>query len=214
MSEFAYPARNRPTAVLVLGILHIVFGSLYLLLATCGGLLLLAGADKMTPKDQTELQARAQEHLRQEYPLLTALGPALQVLNVALAAVLVVAGAGLLNMRPWARRASLGYAFTHLAVLAWTLVTSVLYTLPALNAFLEDEAARNPKAASLASLMRAGMPVGIGVNAVLMAYPVVVLVTLLRPSVRAAFAAPEGSDATPDPPRAWGDGPPEGSFTR
>lgn len=190
MSADALPARRPPAGVVALGILHVVFASLYLALVTCGGLLHLTGAARAATPGHAELQARAEQYLRQQYPLLMALDPVLQALYVGLAVVLVVAGTGLLKLRPWARRASLAFAVVFLGALAWTLVTTAFFFAPALNVFLAGEAARDPGFAALAPQTSVwGVVV---VHAVLMAYPVAVLVVLLRPAAREAFAPTGG----------------------
>jgi len=144
-------ARNRPVVATVFGVLNIVFGGLAVLgvlwaLARTGPLLVRSGWQPM-------------------HPLWWVASSCVRLL---VSGVLVLAGVGLLTLRPWGRPLSIGYA---IFAIAFVLATAVV------NALLL--AARGHVVwAAAAGLAR--MCVGL-------LYPVVLLVFMLHPSVAAAL---------------------------
>jgi hypothetical protein len=198
-------APQRPTSVLVLGIVGIVLGAFGIL----GG---LAGLLNYVV---TLLYPAAMTGFR---PSSWAVGLALG--GLAFGAVEVWCSIGLLRGRAWARRAMVRWAAAYLAFIVLSTLVQCLVVLPemleSLNATLAAApAARGPTSAP-ASVSAAGTPtaafagmmsasmyasavIGMFVATI---YPVFVLVFMHRPNVRVAFdgAAARAGDATAAPP--------------
>src|SRR4051794_11643492 len=107
--------RNRPTSVLVLAILQIIFGSLGLLGSLCGVGMQLAGGGSMfggqAPQGMPDIQALLRERVpHYEIVLLGGL-----ILGLISGTVMIVSGVGLIRMRPWARVLTIGYAIYYIA---------------------------------------------------------------------------------------------------
>ncbi len=149
-------ARNRPVVATVFGVLNIVFGGL----AVLGMLWALARVGPLLVRGITVEWER-----EPMYPLWWVASSCVRLL---VSGVLVLAGVGLLTLRPWGRPLSIGYA---IFAIAFVLATAVV------NALLL--AARGHVVwAAAAGLAR--MCVGL-------LYPVVLLVFMLHPSVAAAL---------------------------
>src|SRR5690242_1585299 len=94
--------RQRPTAVLVLGIVSIAFG----VLGICGGLAELAGLlVGSRASHSADIPADVQLWLR-----------LLRIVNVSLRVILLASGIGLMFMQGWARILSMVYAVLHIPV--------------------------------------------------------------------------------------------------
>ncbi len=185
---------NRPKAVLVIAILNFVFGGLWLLYLTCVGIVvsLFAVIAKNMPPPPPG-QPNPMEVLR----VFEAVPGYIQVLIVAgvsavlIHVVLIVAGFGLLKMRPWGRWASVAYAVVMIVgVIAFTTYT-IVFVNPAVIAWAEDfnrkmgaaAPPQNPTANTFSSA---------GSSLVYIAYPIALLIVLFMPSVSAAFAGRPG----------------------
>jgi hypothetical protein len=205
--------RKRPTAVLVLAILHLVGGTLGLLLTLCGGGFQLAGGGQMfaggpgganqppQAKSQQEFQKRFEKHLEAELPHQKAVTYTSLGLDLVLAVMLISGGIGLLSMQPWARVVSLVYAVLSILAKIFGLI-NLAFTWPVMSAFIEQEARRDPNLQMMASMMPPIMAVTAVVTALLMIYPIVVLVILLRPPIVAAFRGEVPPPAEEEEP--WG----------
>ncbi|HZY86564.1 MAG TPA: hypothetical protein VFE78_17145 [Gemmataceae bacterium] len=220
-------ARYRPTAVLVLAILHLVGGGVGLVMDICGGAVAAAGSSfspgagqSPQAKAQQEFQKRMEQRLDQEIPARTAITYASLAVNLLLDILLLAGGLGLLSMQPWARTVSLVYAVLSILTKVFTLA-NLAFSWPVINRFLEEEAAKNPNLGPITSMM----PAILGLTAVftflLMIYPIVVLIVLRRPSVAAAFRADARPNEPAEPPdfldaeRPFRPGePPSDAFTR
>jgi hypothetical protein len=210
MSDYSIQQR-RPAAVLVLAVLHLVGGSLGLLAGLCGlagqamqGV--FAGPGGAAGNPGIVLQKKLEALPGQQAFTLGELGA-----NLVLDVMLITAGIGLLNLRPWARTLSLVYAplaiLKRLAVLAYTFMVII----PRFDAIVREWLAEvNRQGAGpgpglpvegFADTMRITMTVSAIVSALFIAYPVVVLVLLNLPSVKAAFkgqAPPPPADLPED----------------
>jgi hypothetical protein len=217
-----WDVRRRPTAVLVLAILHLVGGGLGLVLALCSGAFLLATDGGASPlfspgpnpppqvRSQQEYQKRLAQHMAQEVPFQKPLSYANVALDVVLDVLLVAAGVGLLSLRPWARTASMAYAVLSLLLKAVGVV-ALAFTWPVMTEFTRQEAQRDPNLAMVASLQPVILFTSAATLVVLAAYPVAVLIVLTRPSVVAAFRPAPAEP--PGPERRAGEGPAGGDIT-
>src|SRR5262245_29453386 len=136
--------RYRPTGVLVIAILHLVFGGLGLLMDLCG-LAAQLGAQKVflmaIPEPQRTQQLQVQEKMEQtieeRLPGNKLINIGEQVLALAFDGMLLTAGVGLLSMRPWARTLSLTYAA--LSIINRILITAytVIFVMPAMKLVMD-----------------------------------------------------------------------------
>jgi tetrahydromethanopterin S-methyltransferase subunit F len=107
--------------------------------------------------------------------------------SLVVSLILIAAGLGLLKMRPWGRTTSIVYAVLVIVSQVAQFVASTVYVNPIVDAWMADWTARHPGAE---------MPFGITTSPILgilgtlfgMVYAVVLLVFMLLPSIRQAFA--------------------------
>ncbi len=216
-------APRRPTSVFVLAILHLIFGGFGVFAGLCSGVIVAIGPANIMPQPPPpppgapkmpfppDLAARQQRFIEQAIPYYQATQVAQAALWVVLAAMLVVAGVGLLRMRPWARKLSLAFA---IAAIAWQLawvVFSVSFLFPAMGDFYTQMEKEFPQAGFLWATSRAAVWAGLLVVPLMLAYPVVVLVLLNRRTVVDAFAGRPAAPAAPerDRPAGWHRPPPD-----
>jgi hypothetical protein len=114
---------QRPTSVTVFGILNIVFGVFGLLGTAVNVLMMFINADAATVQANPILQ------LQQQQPFFAAMMKINVVLGFVASIVLIIAGIGLLYMRSWARKVSIGYAIysivsviLFMALIGWFLM--------------------------------------------------------------------------------------------
>jgi hypothetical protein len=202
--------RNRPTVVLVMGILNIIFGGIGLLCGLCGVLTtvfkdslgkMLAGI----PGAGQSIEAQ-QQMMEREIPNFTAIQTTSQVVTLLFAVILLLGGLGLVFVRKWGRWCCLFYALTmpviQIANLYWT-ITQV--NPVAIKAQVESQAEMMkkmnqpnpmPQDTSL-MVMAANVMAGLMVGIVVI-YCLILLVTMLLPSVSRAFAGPSANTSQPE----------------
>jgi hypothetical protein len=206
-------ARERPASVLTMGILNLVFGGLGLICLCVGafGLAVLFGLVGAT-KELEDLMAA----IERELPAFRAIMIAQIALGVLLNIVLLAAGVGLLNMQPWARWASVGWAVTIILL----QVASLIFTLAIVNPAMEKatkEWASKQKGATVSTSPGSGMQqsvssiCGAAFNII---YAIALLIVMFLPNVSAAFAGrpiqrrpfgDEGEGGDRPPQGRWGD---------
>ena len=203
-------ARKRPTAVLVLAILNLVFGASSALCYLCvGAVVALVAVALGQPGARQDPALRdlkdALASLNQQAPLLVPGMIADAVFSVVLALLLCLAGLGLLGMRPWARFLCLFCAAADLLAQAGSLVFRYAYVNPAMDRWEQTFRAGHPQMQGDPFSLLGNSPVGdlVAGSSVFFsaAYDVAILIVLLRPSIAAAFAggtAPEGQRAQED----------------
>lgn len=178
--------RQRPTAVLVIAIFHLIFGGLGLLCGVCGGIMDLVG----TPNAQTGASAQqarkevTEQVLSQRVPLYRAYTIGNRVSGVLTSLLLVAAGIGLLQLQSWGRWLSVGYAALSLLVNFIGFVWTLAFFTPAYNEIFRRLPPQNDQERMAADIARVTGP---AVPCVIMIYPVAVLIVMLLPSVGAAF---------------------------
>src|SRR5262245_45794346 len=108
-------AQARPTSVTVMAILNIIFGSLFTLMCMCEGASLVMNAAGMNPgQGGNDPNVRMMEQLMSELPGYMVVRVATFLLNFSLSVLLLVSGIGLLNMKSWARVASIIYGVVNI----------------------------------------------------------------------------------------------------
>jgi hypothetical protein len=194
------PTSNRPVAVLVMAILNIVFGAIGCLVngcCLCGLPLLpnLAAASKNAPNPDLEMLAAAYQDL----PVWRASALGISGLDLALAAMLLIAGIGLIAMRPWGRITSILYGV--LRGLAEILGTGIwiFYVEPAGQDWQIVYMQKHPNAAKLFGTGFSGQYIN---GALAAAYALALLIVMSLPSVKASFASRSATSEMEDYYRA------------
>jgi hypothetical protein len=163
---------NRPTSVTVFGILNIVF-AVFGVLATLGSVALFL--PQMTNGSNPVIKL-IHENATYATWLKLSIG-----LGLLVSVALLAAGIGLLQLKPWARIFSIGYAVYSLVMIpASMLVNFFLLTRPLLA---QAHQQHGPEAAGAIGAAIGGL---FG-SCFGLIYPVLLLIFMLRANVKAAF---------------------------
>jgi hypothetical protein len=184
--------RARPTLVVVFAVLNIVFGSLSFLFTLCSGVGQVA-LDRMSRSGLARANilkdmAEASDQLRQEVPGYGIAGPAAVVVLLVLSLTLVVAGIGLLKMKPWSRRITIIWSWALILYeIAWTTYQVTLIN-PVQLRIQQQMMAKQAKAMPdfLGSTLTAVITVVFAL--LIIVYAVGLLVVVCLPAIQAAFA--------------------------
>jgi amino acid transporter len=205
--------KTKPVVAIVLGILHIFFGSLGVICNLCGGAALIgvyvffkALYDQAPPQEKKELDDLWQA-MSASVPGLMVFVAGEMVISMVMGFVLVIAGIGLLGVKPWARSLSIIWAVGRIVVVAATLVITLAFVNPATQKFNKDMEKwvermekRNrppgsgpPPKSAFSGFGSTGNPAvdiatSLGGAVINIAYAVVVLILMLIPSTGHAFA--------------------------
>jgi hypothetical protein len=186
--------KQRPTAVLVIAILHFVFAAL----GVCG-LISLAVQPAMQaaqPADQQRLQREMEAKMAEKIPGYQAQQVGDMAVNILFTIMLFAAGLGLLQMQNWARLLSIVYAVLSLLHKAFMLVFGLVFVQPVLSPLMNEVVAQSPdfqkmdpkQVEQVSQLMSTAITTGmVCCPLVMMVYPVVVLIVMMLPGVRRAF---------------------------
>lgn len=187
-------ARYRPNVVFVMGILNIVLGGIWLLITMCGA---ASNAFTLTTKSASAFNPVLDK--MKEVPGFVPFKIADSCWSFLFAIALIVSGIGLIKMKNWARATSV--VFSVLSLLEQ--IGAVIFTFAVISPALGDAMQDQPF-----SQLMGNSPMGIAIQvaaaAMGMIYPIALLVTMLLPTVRAAFAGrlppPEPDKDNYDPP--------------
>jgi hypothetical protein len=198
------PFRPKPrtwsTTVQVIGILHLVFGGLTFVFGLVGGVMQAIGVTNFMPKMPapppragmpafpTDMAERLLRYMEEVLPFHRAALLTQAALALILSAILVIAGIGLLNKRPWGRKLSLAYGVLSIVFQIAGMVYTVAFMFPAMSDFYRQMEQEYPNLALLFSSARVGMWAGLVAVPVGLIYPIVVLVLMTRRGVVAVFA--------------------------
>jgi hypothetical protein len=207
--------RPRHPAVVVLAIFHFLMAACcgvcnlggLVLSVSGGGKPLVPAANPQEAKVLEELTQRMEQAVQRNFPGYYAYQVVKAVSWLVLSLLLVLSGIGLLLMQRWGQVLSLIYAVLGLllvwadALVNWTLV------LPAEHGVLQQPLpGAQPEMLQVARLTT---DVALIIGPILQSlYPLIVLVVLLWPSVRAAFRQPESIPPAGEEPFYPGEGPP------
>ena len=125
--------RRRPPGLTTMGVLNIVFGSLFLLCSLCNGgqLMMNTAAANRGPRGfLREPGAEMLEALKAEIPGYMAIEVSRHLLHLGLAILLLTAGIGLLNMQRWARVGSIIYAVATIILEIGSLIFQLAFVNP------------------------------------------------------------------------------------
>ena len=190
---------NRPTSVLVIAILHFVFGGFGLVCAASTGAMQLAGSKGFMAGMQDAKQVKAQEEtekaLQEKLPHAKAVETAETGISLALSLMMIVSGIGLLKMAPWGRSLSIGYALVSILVKILGAVYAFTFTVPVMKELLPKQiaaqAGNQPGEQQAAEMAQKFAEMALNLTPIIvlltMIYPAVVLVIMFRPKVTAAF---------------------------
>lgn len=192
--------RNRPTAVLVMAILNFVMGAIYLLSYSCGGLALIglrAMKNMAPPAGKGPNPFGEMYDMYESIPGFIALTITFSILAIAMAILLIVAGMGLLKMRPWARQACVAYSIYGILSGLFSFVYTLTLANPAIVKWQEETMQRQGRAIPSLSSISGSFSDFFAFAGLLwaLAYPIALLIVLYRPSVSAAFAEQSVSPA-------------------
>ncbi len=165
---------SRPTSVTVFGILNLVFAALgvFGIITTLAMVRLAAGTNNP-----------AMQVMRDNPAFLAWLKLSIP-LGLLSAVMLTACGIGLLMMKPWARKLSIGYAFYAIVLSIVGMVVNYLWMI---RPMMEQAAQKQgPEAAGAIG----GAIGGLAGGCFSLIYPILLLIFMTRPKVVAAFRGP------------------------
>jgi len=205
MSEGASARRERPAAVLVMGILNLVFGGLGLAYyLCCGGLamLLFSLLSKVAIPGGNPISSFP-KIMDKNVPGFIEFFIAAAVVKVILAICLIVAGFGLLTMKSWGRYLSIFYAIVTIITVIGGQAFQMAYVNPRMPGFIREweaemmriqQAQGGGKIAARPAPTPAPVPLGTNPSGSVFglvigsAYSIALLIVMFLPHVIAAFA--------------------------
>jgi hypothetical protein len=164
---------QRPVSATVFGILNIIFAAWAICGAVFSGVILAvqAGAAKQNPVLK----------VMEDDPFLSAWMKVSMPLAIAAGAALLAAGIGLLLLKEWARKLSLGYAIYAIVMALVGVVINLVFVFPRL--MKEVGGKQGPEAVGA----QIGMIAGVAGGVLGLIYPALLWFFMTRPHVRAAF---------------------------
>jgi hypothetical protein len=182
---------ERPSAVLVVAILQICFGSLGLLGSLCGGGMQLAGGAKMfAPPPGAQAPPDVEGMMRAKVPYYMAVQYGGLALGLVSGTVMVVGAIGLLKVRPWGRHLTIGYACYNIVSSILGFIFTMTVTRPIMKevwAELRADPKLPPQAANVLSMTETFTSFFIYASLVFLVYPISLLIVMFLPHVREAF---------------------------
>lgn len=180
-SNLPYPLVGEPVVVKVFGILHLVFAGLGILGASWGLFIAVVGNPflKLAPSSP---QIQAQLDMQAKLNPMTIVTNSLSLL---IAVPMIIAGVQLLKKRKTALKWSNIYAFSSLGAKAIALVLAFIFVIPAMQEVATTIVPSSDGGKAMGKFMVVGAIGGVLVSLI---YPVLTLVLLNRPRVKAWFA--------------------------
>jgi hypothetical protein len=169
----SHPAR--PTAVTVFGILNLLFGAFGVCCLGFSAAAMFIPFGPEMSRDNVPLQ------LMEESPLYRNFNRAEMVLGIAASIVLIVAGIGLLRLRPWGRKLAIGYGIYSVATDVIASIINLGFVFPIL--FQKAESASGIAMAAVWIALFSG----IAATVCGLTYAGLLLYFMYRPNVVAAF---------------------------
>jgi hypothetical protein len=189
--------RERPTAVLVMAILNLIFGSMGFFCYLCAGGSLLFMFTVKIPNPPGMGTGGMYDGLLENLKSIPGYWPITITtlsLNLALAIALVIAGIGLLRMKPWARWTCVVYSIVDIVLSIFSGIYTFRYVNPVMlewqQEFSHKMHAANPAAPDMSGMYNLGSQnIQAAAGVVLgIAYAIALLIVMFLPSVSAAFA--------------------------
>jgi hypothetical protein len=206
---YLMPRDRRPAAVLVVAILNMFFGGMNLLGLLCAlpSMALLVAIMPPVPGSDKNLFRDMYDAVNERFPFLYFLIGS-TILTLLLNTGVLTSGIGLWKMRIWARRMAIVCALAQIALVLITPIFQILWINPAMADWQEHfhKTMAGPNAPPPPTIFDSGMYNVISIFAALFGsiYPLIVLIILFLPHVRAAFAgaAPAEPKSIDDLPEA------------
>jgi len=167
--------QQRPTVVTVFGILNIVFGASALICIPIG---LIISFGLMQAHGNPILDALQGNRVYVLWTLISS------VLGILAATVKITAGIGLLKLQAWARITSIGYAIYAICIAIVSMIMTAVVMVPLIQ---QSHPASGPEGAAAIGGMIGGIAGGIGGSCIALIYPILLLIFMTRPKVKAAF---------------------------
>lgn len=197
MSAIMPLPRRRPTALVVLAILNLIFGGFGLLFGGLGLAMNESGAaewfaqfQKNQPNQIKGLSyGEIMTQMAERIPSVVIVQRVAGVAGALTSLFLVLSGIGLLKLRPWGRYFGFAYVAVQLPVHIANSIFSLVWVTPVMRDIMNEALARMP-----AGFMHDWMQFWLGVSGLFsivtiflsLLYPILVLVVLLLPSVKQA----------------------------
>ena len=202
---------RRPTALVVVAILNLIFGGFWLLCGGAGLALNESGAAEWLAKFQKNQPGQIKGlsygeimvQVAERVPSFVVVQRIAAIAGLLTSLLLVLSGIGLLRLRAWGRYLGFAYVAVQLPVHIANAVYSMLYVTPVMAKIMDEALAKMP-----GGFMRQMMEFSLGLSssagvvgiAMTLVYPLLVLMLLLLPSVSQAFkkqAAPASGSSAP-----------------
>jgi hypothetical protein len=180
--------QKKPTSVVVIAILQLVFGILGLL----GVALNLSGAGKqlnaMNQQNQPIKPEQLEEKVAAKIPHYQLIQNVSMGISGVLCLLMILSGIGLLGLHSWARLLAIFYGILSILITLGSALYSFAVVGPA-YAEIGDEVTRQggPEAQMLGTILKFTGYIAAGCGLVTIIYPLIVLLIMFRPAVRAAF---------------------------
>jgi hypothetical protein len=183
--------------VLVIAILHFVGGGIGIMNSLCGlaglavsGAIMGGGFGPLAPGGKS--QVNPMRDLEDKIPAYQAMLYTQHAVSFGLSCFMIVAGIGLVQMKPWGRTLSIVYALLSILNHVFMDIYNFGFVLPGTKAMMRDMMAQDPQVAKtpMGPMMENMVMIGPVIQALFIIYPIVVVIIMLLPPVRAAFLAP------------------------
>jgi hypothetical protein len=195
--------RKKHPAVVVVAILQLVFGSIGLCLAlyNLSGLpkrMAAASQQNLPPGQRQFSQEEIEKRLEQRFPNYHLMEKAQQGASAFMCLLMITSGIGLLLMQVWARFLTIGYAVLSILLTIANVIYAVAVVLPLMSELTRDLTSQaappggGPPPQMVAQIVQGAMVLGVAMAALIVVYPITVLVIMLLPSVGAAFRGETG----------------------
>ncbi|MCE9528115.1 MAG: hypothetical protein K8R36_18900 [Planctomycetales bacterium] len=167
---------QNPTAATVFGILNILFGVVGLCGLTLSAVLMFSALSAQMAKDNPALQLMETNAIYRTFTQVAV------VLGFVATVVLIIAGIGLLQIRPYGRTLSIGYGVYSIVMNVLGMIINVAFVFPALL-----ESANAAGGGPAAAGAWGGLIGGVFGGCMGFVYPGLLLYFMFRPNMVAAF---------------------------
>jgi hypothetical protein len=178
--------RRSHAGVTTIAVLQLVFGGLGLACEVCA----LSGVSARLASGQAP-QDEIRKIIEEEVPSQKVIGFVGQGISLVLSVLMVTSGVGLLQMKPWGRSVAIGYAILSIINRIAIGIYGVVM-LPTMQAVNEKVASKIPNGQAMLGILQFTTVAAVFIGFLFIIYPIVVLLVMRRPDVRAALTGAEG----------------------